>query len=100
MNENQNAIKEIIQRRRLQILVHSYIYYRLNDMVVPNATFDHWARELIDLQKKYPELCKEVALYDIFADFDSIGCASMLPLDGDEKLAKRAQQLLDQHTKL
>lgn len=59
-------IKDLIKRRRLQMLVHSYIYYKLNDNIISNATFDMWAEELIDLQEKYPEISKEVELYDIF----------------------------------
>lgn len=93
---NSEQIKELIKRRRNQILVHSYIYFRLFDNIISNETFDKWSNELIDMQTKYPDLSAEVELYDIFESFTSIGCSSMLPLD-DEKLANRAQQLLRSH---
>lgn len=98
--ETMNIIKEKIKRRRFQILVHSYIFYRLNDAIISDSTFNTWACELIELQKSYPEWSKEVELYSIFSDFDSVGCASMLPLDGDDALAARAKQLLNEHKKL
>lgn len=91
-----DQIKELIKRRRFQILVHSYIYFRLFDNIISNDTFDKWAKELIELQKNYPDLSEEVELYEIFKSFTSVGCSSMLPLD-DEKLAKKAQMLLDNY---
>lgn len=87
-------IKTLIRRRRFQILVHSYIYYRLNKSVIPNWKFDMWAKELIDLQKEYPHLSEETDLYEMFKDFLTIGCAEALPLDGDDALAKRAVMLV------
>ena len=35
-------IAELIQRRRLQVLVHSYIYYERNTNLVTDAVFDRW----------------------------------------------------------
>lgn len=87
-------IVNLIKRRRFQILVHSYIYYRLNDNIISNAVFDRWAEELIELQKKHPDLSKNIELYDIFADFTDISDAARLPLDNDSRLDSRARQLL------
>lgn len=87
-------IANLIKRRRFQILVHSYIYYRLNDNIISNAVFDRWAEELIELQKKHPDLSKNIELYDIFADFTDISDAARLPLDNDSRLDSRARQLL------
>ena len=89
-------IKELIKRRRNQILVHSYIYFRLFDNIISNETFDKWANELIELQTKYPELSAEVELYDVFDSFTSVGCSSALPLD-NKKLANKAQLLLNDY---
>ena len=44
------SIKELIKRRRLQLLIHSYIYYELNDNIVSDATWSKWAMELVKLQ--------------------------------------------------
>lgn len=54
MTENEAA--ELITRRRMQVLVHSFIYYRLNESFIPDSTYDKWAKELAELQQKYPEI--------------------------------------------
>lgn len=91
------SIRELIKRRRFQILVHSYIYYRLYEKIISNDKFDEWACELIELQKEYPEISSQVELADIFQDFYTIGAAAMLPLDNDPKLESKAKQLLKIH---
>jgi len=63
-------IKELIRRRRRQILVHSCIYYRCGTSIVEDSTFDEWAYELVELQKNNPEISKSTLLYDEFKDFD------------------------------
>ena len=90
-------IRELIKRRRFQVLVHSFIYYRLNDNIISNETFNQWALELIDLQSLYPEISKEVELYNAFCSFTNVGDAAFLPLDGDAQLESRATQLLKSH---
>lgn len=87
-------IFDLIKRRRFQILVHSYIYYKLNDNIISNATFDKWAEELIELQEKYPQISEKVELYNAFSDFKNLGDAAKLPLDNDPRLDNRARQLL------
>ena len=64
------TITEKIQQRRYQMLVHSYIYYRLNDSVVSDHDFDRWAKELVELQELYPEESKQAPYYEDFIDFD------------------------------
>jgi len=94
---NQELTGELIKRRRLQILVHSFIYYRLNDSIISDDTFDRWATELINLQKDYPEISRATVHYEAFKDFLTIDSAASLPLDGDIDLASRAYNLLRQH---
>lgn len=91
---NKEDIANLMKRRRFQILVHSYIYYKLNDNIISNVVFDKWAEELIELQKKYPDLSKNIELYDVFSDFTDISDAARLPLDNDPRLDSRARQLL------
>ena len=64
------SIKEQIQRRRLQLLIHSYIYYELNNNIISDTTWDKWAKELVKLQQQYPEESKQVKYYELFKDFD------------------------------
>lgn len=63
-------MKDLIKRRRRQILVHSYIYYVLNDNIISDEQWSRWAEELEQLQKDYPEESAEVELYEVFKGFD------------------------------
>lgn len=73
-------IRAKINQRRRQILVHSIIYYVMNDSIVSDEDWSRWALELEDLQNKYPEIAKDCVYSDAFSDFDrSTGCN--LPLN-------------------
>lgn len=63
-------VAELITRRRRQVLVHSVIYYRWNDSVIDDHTFDRWSKELADLQTQYPDIAKECEWHEAFAYFD------------------------------
>ena len=63
-------IAEKIQQRRLQILIHSCIYYEFNRNVISDRQFDIWAKELVQLQKDYPEIAKQVDWAEAFEGFD------------------------------
>lgn len=77
---NEKEIAELINRRRRQILVHSVIYYKLNDNIISDSTWSKWAVELAALQEKYPKIAASVPYAKEFEDFDpSTGCN--LPLD-------------------
>jgi NAD-dependent DNA ligase len=65
----EDDIKALIKRRRRQILVHSCLYYRLNETLVPDYVYDGWARELARLHEQYPELAAEVEYADVFQGF-------------------------------
>lgn len=69
--KNREEIKSLITQRRKQMLVHSYIYYGLGTSIVDDATWDRWARELVQLQKQYPEIAKECIHAKEFEDFDA-----------------------------
>lgn len=59
-----------IQQRRLQILVHSYIYYKLDDNIVSDSQWSSWAKELCIMEEAYPEIAKQVIYADQFETFD------------------------------
>lgn len=64
------TIKEKIKQRRRQMLVHSYIYYELNQNIVSDHKWAQWAKELAQLQKDYPKESAEVEEYEQFKDWD------------------------------
>ena len=52
------------------ILVHSIIYYELNDSVVPDTMFDNNANQLAEMQERYPDDAANTNLWYIFSSFD------------------------------
>lgn len=73
-------------------MVHSCIYYELDKNIVDDVTWDKWARELVQLQKDYPEEAKATIWYEAFVDWDA-STGAFLPIK-DEWVIKKAKQLL------
>ena len=85
------SVAEKIQQRRLQLLVHSCLYYELNQSIVPDVVWDKWAKELVQLQMDYPKIAKEVIWADAFEGFDG-STGFDLPIR-DEWVMNKAKQL-------
>ena len=85
-------IAERIQQLRLQMLVHSCIYYEMDRNVITDRDWDRWARLLRSLQAKYPEISKQVIWYEAFKDWDA-SSGAFLPLK-DEWVVQKAKQVL------
>lgn len=80
-------IADLIQKRRLQLLIHSCIYYELNANVISDKQWDEWARELVKLQADYPAISKKVCMYEDFKDWDA-STGAFLPIRTDEVKAR------------
>lgn len=89
---NDLKVAEKIQQRRLQMLIHSCIYYELDGNIISDQDWDSWAKELLKLQTEYPEISKQVIWYEAFKDWDATSGA-FLPLK-DSWVIKKAQKLL------
>lgn len=87
-----NPIEELITRRRRQILVHSVIYYQMNDNLIPDSQWAAWATELYNLQKQHPDLARKCPYAKAFENFDP-STGYNLPLD-DPWAVNKARQLL------
>lgn len=85
-------IAEKIQQRRYQLLIHSCIYYHLNQNIISDKKWDEWARELKTLQEHYPNISEKVMLYEYFKDWDA-STGAFLPITLPWVVGK-AQQLL------
>ena len=59
----------LIKQRRLQVLVHSAVYYEFDETVVSDETFDRWSQELVELLEKYPDAYSDEYDY-YFRDWD------------------------------
>lgn len=80
-------IAELIQQRRLQLLVHSCIYYELDRNIISDMKWDKWAKELVALQLDYPEIAKKVDWYEAFKDWDG-STGAFLPIKDPWVVAK------------
>ena len=85
------VIAEKIQQRRLQILVHSCIYYELNGSSVSDKQWDTWAKELVELQKQYSHIAEKIIWSEAFKDFDGT-TGFKLPIK-DAWVMRKARQL-------
>ena len=91
-------IRELINRRRRQILVHSIIYYTMDDNLISDHTWAEWAKELCELQEQYPEIADECVYADAFSEFDA-STGYNLPLD-DRWGNRKARQLLNYRNRM
>lgn len=81
---------EAIARRRRQMLVHSCIYYMLNDSIIDDSTWTLWAQQLKKLQDKFGY---EIGFYDsVFEDWDG---SSGHHLKFDQDVVRVSRRLLD-----
>lgn len=65
-----SKIIELINRRENQVLIHSIIYYNLDDNIISDSTWSKWAMELVDLINKYPNEFTKSHHHNIFVNFD------------------------------
>lgn len=66
---DQNVIQRIEYLRK-KLLVHSIIYYRLNESIIPDTKWAKWALELETLVREHPEEGRNSFLAKEFQDFD------------------------------
>ena len=83
------TIEEKIRQRRRQMLVHSYIYYELDQNIVSDWQWAKWAQELAQLQRDHPEESKKVEFYDMFKDWDGSSGAHLSYTNAIKETAKR-----------
>lgn len=62
--------QELIKRRRAQMLIHSCIYYEMDDNIISDHIWQKWADELEHLQKIHPEDCNIDFFDKEFSDWD------------------------------
>lgn len=89
---SRKSIAELLNRRRRQILVHSVIYYKMNDNLISDSTWSAWAAELEELQAKYPGIAAKGPYAKEFEGFDH-STGMNLPLD-DPWAVNKARQLI------
>ena len=72
------------------MLIHSYIYYELNNNIVSDTTWTKWAMDIVN--NKHLPYFKELRHHELFLDFDgSTGFHLAKQIDG---MGKNKAQLL------
>lgn len=97
-NGEELKIAEKIQQRRYQMLVHSYIYYEMNENIISDSKWSNWATELAELQTKYPSIANTVVYAEDFADWDGSSGAFLTYADKPNIVAT-AERLLQNKSK-
>lgn len=86
-------IKEKINQRRRQMLVHSCIYYRFDTNIVSDFDYDRWVNELMELQRKHPEIAQQCVYQEDFKNLDETTSGFNLGHSRPE-IVRKAQYLL------
>ena len=73
------TVKEKIRQRRSQMLVHSCLYYEMDESIVSDDKWQQWANELALLQLENPNDCLLDFYDEEFADWDGT-TGAFLPL--------------------
>lgn len=68
MNRNKISKQEYIDFLQRFIILHSYIYYELNNNVISDKKYDEKSKELVGYKNEYPELWKNSMYYKQFGD--------------------------------
>lgn len=62
------SIRNYISWLQRYIIVHSYIYYELNDNILSDREYDAKAKELVSLKDLYPDEWRKSEYYAQFGD--------------------------------
>jgi NAD-dependent DNA ligase len=84
-------IIELIRRRRLQCLVHRYLYYVLGETLITDAKYDQFERDLKALVARHPELERKVC-WDFLCPSRNVGSSN--PEDYPRQIEQIALSLL------
>ena len=88
-------ISERIKQRRAQMLIHSYIYYKLDDAIISDDLWQSYANELVTLQARYT---LPIGFYDaVFKDWDA---STGYHLPADSWVIEKATYIIKLHSKL
>lgn len=86
------VLADRIQKLRLQMLVHSCLYYEMDTNIITDKQWDSWAKELYRLQTENPKISEQVMWYEAFKDWDA-STGAFLPLK-DPWVINKAKRLL------
>ena len=83
--------KEKLQQRMLQVWLHSYIYYELDDSIISDHQWNEWAKELAEHIND--PIFKTIKHHEIFEGFDG-STGFDIAKKATPNLINKAKQLL------
>lgn len=95
---DKNEVRVLIKRRRAQMLIHSCIYYELDNSIISDNQWQEWADHLERLQTENPDCCK-IGFFDFeFRDWTG-ATGNHLPLR-DPWVISKARYIIDVDNKM
>ena len=95
---DKNEVRSLIKRRRAQMLIHSCIYYELDNSIISDNQWQEWADHLEELQTENPDCCK-IGFFDFeFRDWTG-ATGNHLPLR-DPWVISKARYIIDVDNKM
>lgn len=85
--------KEHMWRYQQQFLVHSYLYYVLNESLISDHQYDWVCKRLYEMTNEYPMVSKELPYHDICSGLDASGSGYYIQ-EYPEKIRATALRLL------
>ena len=85
MGSSKLTTQEYIDFLQRFIILHSYIYYELDDNVISDREYDARAKELVRYKNEYPDLWESSEYYKQFGDDYNGSTGFTLYHDLDEK---------------
>lgn len=84
-----NDILSLINKRRRQIVVHSYLYYKQNTNLIPDYVFDMWCKELVQLHKAHPLESSKAVFQEAFNGWEGFSGYDLFSKDNMTELWAR-----------
>ena len=93
MKPSNLTMQDYIDFLQRYIIVHSYIYYELNNNIISDKKYDEKAKELVKYKNDYPELWKTSQYYKQFGEDYNGATGFTLYHDLDEDQKQRIRQI-------
>lgn len=62
------SMQDLIDYTQRKIIVHSYIYYEMNNTVISDREYDALCKKLVAFKNEYPDLWRTSEYYKQFGD--------------------------------
>lgn len=79
----EQTILEKINQREYQILVHSFLYYKLDKNIIDDSKFDFFMYDLVELMKNHENEFLKSVFYSEFKSFEG-GTGADLKYDTEQ----------------